>query len=256
MSRNDWLASTWIGRPVRNRAGDTIGRIEELILDPANGAVTLAILSCGDWLAIGDRLVPLPWNALSYAPGRDYVLLGIDKTVLEGAPAFDRQRWPDVSDTAWRTRVYGYFGYPLPVPAREPATVITRERYPPRKALSVFAVLFMVLILLGLFGFTYMVATRGWDQTRNDILKPLQGVTYAMQDVSVDAALTAKVKTALSLNKQVPAGKINVDSNDGVVTLRGAVSDEKSREIAEKVATDTPGVREVHNEVSVAVPGH
>jgi hypothetical protein len=255
MSCNDWLASTWIGRPVRNRAGETIGRIEELILDPANGSIIFAVLYFGEWLAIGDRLVALPWSALGYVSEREYVLLDMDKNVLEGAPSFARQQWPDVSDSAWRTRVSSFYGYRSILPGREPPLVVTQERYPLRKEWSIFAILFLILIFLGLFGFTYMVATRGWDQTRNQILGPLHGVTYAMKEESLDAALTAKVKTALALNKQVPAGKIDVDSSDGIVTLRGTVSDERSREVAERVATDTPGVREVHNEVSVAVPG-
>ena len=76
-----------------------------------------------------------------------------------------------------------------------------------------------------------------------------------MKDTSADAALTAKVKTALALNKSVPASAINVDSQDGMVTLRGEVNDQQTRDLAGKIAQDTSGVREVRNHLYVTSTG-
>jgi len=257
MVRNDWQASTWIGRPVRNSAGATIGKIEDVVVNPDTGAVTFGILSSDGWLGIRDRYVAVPWSLLGFSPNRDYVLLDVDKNVLESAPSFDRAQWPDLSDPAWRSRVYGHYGYPDPALTRDQPVVVHREHREyrqPRKEMSVFAALFLILVLLGLLGFTYMVATRGWTQAQNDVVGGMHGVTYAMKEAGGDAALTAKVKTALSLNKRIPAGMINVDSSNGVVTLRGDISDDQARTLAETVASDTPGVREVQNQLSVAVP--
>ena len=255
MKRNDWLASTWIGRPVRNSAGATIGKIEDVIVNPDTGAVAFGILSSDGYLGIRDRYIAVPWNLLGFSANRDYVLLDVDKNVLESAPSFERTEWPDVTDTSWRSRVYGHYGYPDPAVVRDRPVVVEREYRRPRKETSVFATLFLILVLLGLIGFTYMVATRGWKQAQSDVVGSMHGVTYAMRDASGDAALTAKVKTALSLNKRIPAGSINVDSSEGVVTLRGDVSDDQARSLAETVAADTPGVREVHNHLFVVAPG-
>jgi len=257
MVRNDWLASSWIGRPVRNSAGATIGKIEDAVVNPDSGAVTFGILSSEGWIGIGNRLVAVPWNLLGFSPNRDYVLLNVDKNVLEKAPTFDRTQWPDVSDAAWRSRVYGHYGYPDPAVARDHTVVVHREyreSREPRKEMSVLGALFLGLVLLGLLGFTYMVATRGWTQARNEVVGGMHGVTYAMKDIGGDAALTAKVKTALSLNKHLAAGNIDVDSNNGAVTLRGDVSDDQARTLAETIASDTPGVREVQNHLFVAAP--
>ena len=76
-----------------------------------------------------------------------------------------------------------------------------------------------------------------------------------MKESSGEGALTAKVKTALSLSKRIPAGRINVDSEGDIVTLRGDVPDEETRKLAEQIASDTPGVREVRNHLYV-VSGH
>src|SRR4051812_17802712 len=129
MRRNDWLASTWIGRPVRNSAGATIGRIEDVVVNPDTGAVAFGILSSEGWIGTGDRYFAVPWNLLGFSVNRDYVLLDVDKNVLERAPSFDRSQWPDVSDSSWRARVYGHYGYPDPAEsARQRPVVVEHER--------------------------------------------------------------------------------------------------------------------------------
>src|ERR1044072_7075376 len=124
MVRSDWLASTWVGRPVRNSAGATIGKIEDVVVNPDSGAVTFGILSSDGVLGIGNRLIAVPWNLLGFSANRDYVLLDVDKNVLERAPSFERTQWPHVSDAAWRTRVYGHYGYPDPMVARDRTVVV------------------------------------------------------------------------------------------------------------------------------------
>jgi hyperosmotically inducible protein len=120
--------------------------------------------------------------------------------------------------------------------------------------MSVFGAAFLILLLVAALGFTYMVATRGWEQTKTDLRNSFDGVTYAMKETSGDAALTAKVKTALSLNKRVPVSSINVDSENGVVTLRGEVPTDDSRNAAQQIAQDTPGVQQVNNHLYVTSP--
>lgn len=66
-----------------------------------------------------------------------------------------------------------------------------------------------------------------------------------------DATLTARVKTKLAADPQVNPFNIDVDTTNGVVTLRGRVRDDETRAEAEKLAQDTSGVRAVHNEITV-----
>lgn len=66
-----------------------------------------------------------------------------------------------------------------------------------------------------------------------------------------DAAITAAVKAKLAADPQVAAINIDVDTNEGVVTLSGRVDNaDQSREAA-KLAADTDGVRRVINNLSV-----
>jgi osmotically-inducible protein OsmY len=179
----------------------------------------------------------------------------MDKNVLSGAPAFEREHWPDMSDAEWRSSIHRYYGYPEQAAVRDRTVLVHRDERPVRKELSATAAVFLVLLLAGALALTYLVSTRGWEQAKVDIGNSVSGVSYAMKDTSDDVALTAKVKTSLSLNKRVPTGAINVDSNDGVVTLRGDVPNEETRLLVEGIAKDTPGVQQVRNHLYVVTAG-
>jgi hyperosmotically inducible periplasmic protein len=66
-----------------------------------------------------------------------------------------------------------------------------------------------------------------------------------------DAAITASVKLSLAFAPGVAATGINVDTDGGVVTLRGEVGTEAERQLAAKVAEDAANVRQVVNELTV-----
>ncbi|MBW8904432.1 MAG: BON domain-containing protein [Betaproteobacteria bacterium] len=67
-----------------------------------------------------------------------------------------------------------------------------------------------------------------------------------------DGALTTKVHTALMNNVGLNTlRRINVDSDNGVVTLKGVVDSEETKKRAEEVTRRVSGVSQVKNELSV-----
>jgi hyperosmotically inducible periplasmic protein len=70
-----------------------------------------------------------------------------------------------------------------------------------------------------------------------------------------DAAITAKVKAKLAADGDINPFNIDVDTNEGVVTLQGRVSKEEARTKAERHARETDGVRRVINLVKVGDNG-
>jgi hyperosmotically inducible protein len=66
-----------------------------------------------------------------------------------------------------------------------------------------------------------------------------------------DVWVTSAVKVKLIANDQTPAGDINVDTTNGVVTLFGMVPSDAARRAAEASARDTAGVKQVVNELQV-----
>ena len=69
---------------------------------------------------------------------------------------------------------------------------------------------------------------------------------------AADAALTSKVHTALANNVGLNTLRnINVDSDKGVVTLKGRVDSEDTKQRAEAIARKVNGVTTVKNELQV-----
>jgi osmotically-inducible protein OsmY len=66
-----------------------------------------------------------------------------------------------------------------------------------------------------------------------------------------DAAITAAVKAKLAADGDINPFNIDVDTNEGVVTLQGRVAKEEARTKAEQLARETDGVKRVINLVKV-----
>jgi len=81
------------------------------------------------------------------------------------------------------------------------------------------------------------------NTARTETSKAVAGAEKAMDD----AALTARVKSVLLADAQVKGTKIDVDTNNGVVTLQGNVSSPSEKSRAEQLAQQVEGVKEVHN---------
>ena len=107
--RNTLSASTLTGDNVVNSRGDTLGKIEDLMIDLDTGRVAYAVLGFGGFLGIGNKLFAVPWQALRIDQDSHNVVFDIDKERLEDAPGFDKDHWPDMSDMTWRNEVYQYY---------------------------------------------------------------------------------------------------------------------------------------------------
>jgi sporulation protein YlmC with PRC-barrel domain len=101
--RHDWershRVSKIIGSEVRNKSGDKIGDVRDLVVDD-KGTIKLAIVSTGGFLGVGDRLHAVPWDVLALGPKDDHIL-DIDKAHLQAAPGFTSRTWPNLGDDRW-----------------------------------------------------------------------------------------------------------------------------------------------------------
>ena len=107
--RSVLAASTLEGDKVRNTSGEDLGKIDEIMIDIPTGRIAYAVLSFGGFLGMGDRLFALPWSILKVDEDNKCFILDVDKDVLKNAPGFDKNNWPDMSDTTWGSRVYTYY---------------------------------------------------------------------------------------------------------------------------------------------------
>jgi hyperosmotically inducible protein len=77
-------------------------------------------------------------------------------------------------------------------------------------------------------------------------------LTAGPKPMSPDATLTEAVKTKLLAEKTISGRRIDVDAQDGVVTLKGEVHSQAEKDIAAQTARDTAGVRDVIDRLVIA----
>lgn len=75
-----------VGSSVVNDAGETVGRVDDLIVTPG-GKVPYAVLSVGGFLGVATRLVVVPTTALDVT-GKRLVLHGATRASLAKLPGF------------------------------------------------------------------------------------------------------------------------------------------------------------------------
>lgn len=104
-------ATAVIGDSVVNRAGENLGKIEEIMLDLEKGRVVYAVLSFGGFLGMGEKLFAIPFEALKLDAHREHFTLDVDKDKLKNAPGFDKAHPPKVADRTWGAEIYKFYGY-------------------------------------------------------------------------------------------------------------------------------------------------
>jgi hyperosmotically inducible protein len=93
------------------------------------------------------------------------------------------------------------------------------------------------------------------------IARGTEGVRRVINDIEVgerdmgdrlsDTAITTKIKAKITGDPDLNPFNINVDTKEGVVTLRGTVKDPDSKQAAERIARETEGVKSVQNMLEV-----
>lgn len=97
-------ASDLIGRKVDDRSGKGVGEIKDLVVNMADGRVRYAVMEL-DSGPKKDKLAALPLHALTFPSGKRDVVLNIDRSRLAGAYTFEQDKWPDINDRKFTSKM-------------------------------------------------------------------------------------------------------------------------------------------------------
>jgi sporulation protein YlmC with PRC-barrel domain len=114
--------SELLGLNVENRAGDSVGEINDIVMNVENGRAAYAAISVGGFLGIGDKLFAIPYDAIAIEPtdsdadatndaggnvaddlGDFVAILDVNPDSFDNANGFDQDNWPNMADDSWRT---------------------------------------------------------------------------------------------------------------------------------------------------------
>lgn len=89
-------------------------------------------------------------------------------------------------------------------------------------------------------------------QTDSSVAGAARDTAQNAMDKVDDATITAQVSAGLARDPDLSATRINVDTRDGVVTLKGPAATAAAKQRAETIARGVKGVTSVSNELQVA----
>ena len=99
------------GTAVYNFAGEKLGSIDDVMIDKKSGVVAYAVMSFGGcFLGVGNDHYPLPWSLLKCDSARGGYVVNLDRSHLEGAPAFPIGSSPGWGDREYEAGVHDFYG--------------------------------------------------------------------------------------------------------------------------------------------------
>lgn len=94
-------ASMLIDAAVTGLDGGRIGAIRDVLID-GDGVIVYVALAYGGVLGVGEKLVALPWSAITIADDGRSIAARLSAADLRDEPGFDKDAWPDIADPRWR----------------------------------------------------------------------------------------------------------------------------------------------------------
>lgn len=95
VNADSWRASQVMGTTVKNAADETVGKVEDLVLNMKTGEIIAVVVSSGGFLGIADTLSAVPLTALRYDSTVKAFKTGLTNAQLGKAPQFKTNAWPD-----------------------------------------------------------------------------------------------------------------------------------------------------------------
>ncbi len=230
MAKDPRHASKLIGRTVKNMREESLGKVEDIIVDLGSGRVIAVVISSGGFLGMGDQLSVIPSRELRQEAGSDDLRLDASRESLSAAPRYTVGESPDFNAPAYSA----YLGDTISRGEMQKDRV-RDESY--KKS-----------------GAAMDTTTRADNTERN--VRDRDSATLDPLDQGnsrTDIDLTARIRAALvdrdglSINAQ----NIKIISRDGQVTLRGPVRTEEEKRVVTRIATDAAGAARITNQLEV-----
>ena len=91
-------ASSLIGDNIFNPAGETLGKIKDIMIDIIEGRILYVIVEFGGFLGMNQKLFAVPMQALQLAKEhKNAFILNETKESLKSYPGFDKEHWPQTN---------------------------------------------------------------------------------------------------------------------------------------------------------------
>lgn len=221
-------ASEVLGMDVNNHQDETIGDINELILNRSLDRVKSVVISSGGFLGIGENLSVLPAEAVT--PTEDAVLVNATKESLERSPRFSGDQWPErMNDPSYLVDVYEPYQFSTNYESDTDTSRATPGTTTGRETGNASA------------------TNTGRENTGRDLTA--QDQSNAPGDLEATQKIRRKIVSHDDLS--FAAKNIRVITVDGKVTLAGEVESEQEKKEIMEIARNEAGGAQITDNLQV-----
>ena len=102
-------ASSIMGDNVFNENNEHMGLIKDIMINVTDGSIKYYVIEFGGFLGIGAKYFAIPYYLLTVDEEKKAFIFKEKKEILENAPGFDLNHWPDTN--AHIENVYDYWSF-------------------------------------------------------------------------------------------------------------------------------------------------
>lgn len=81
------------GMSVKNTQGESLGSVDDMIIDRGSGSIRFLVLKSGTVLGLGGKLVTVPYGSFGWDHTDKHVTLNATPEEIKGWTEFDKKRW-------------------------------------------------------------------------------------------------------------------------------------------------------------------
>ncbi|MDQ6758132.1 MAG: PRC-barrel domain-containing protein [Bacteroidota bacterium] len=96
-------ATSIIGDKVHNENNEHMGKIQDIMVNITTGKIEYVVIEFGGFLTIGEKYFAIPFGLLKVDPEKKAFIFNQPKEMLEKAPGFDLNHWPETNFHAEET---------------------------------------------------------------------------------------------------------------------------------------------------------
>jgi sporulation protein YlmC with PRC-barrel domain len=212
---SECTASDIIGKKVKNTQDEDLGKVQDIVVNLDSGQAPYAIISHGGTFGAGRTKTAVPLSSLQTSPDGKALMLSATKEQLAAAARTPSGAWSSARNSEWAESVDGFYGEPGHYSVdRSDRQQIDRQQ------------------------------TRTGSETREFVReRTTQGAGARQMMQPADQALYDRVSESID--------SVQIQVENGLVTLNGQVASEAERKEIETKVRALPGVQRLESNLRV-----
>ncbi len=98
-----------LDKKIKDLSGNTIGEVEDIVLDRLSNNIMFVVVGLGGLLGLGKKYHPLPWSLLTYDESDGNYIVNLSRNQLQAAPAYSIDELSEEEGEKYRVKAFEFY---------------------------------------------------------------------------------------------------------------------------------------------------